>query len=105
MDNSELQTYLKENSQVEERFMEKALAYLNQENLKRAPARRYNDTMVQRQADKLFDQVLDDVNSKIASQIRGEHTRQAWVNFMEQTDLLEELEDSMSELNFGGEEE
>lgn len=105
MDNLELKTYLEENSQVEDRFMEKALAFLNQQNLDRAPARRYNETMVQRQADKLFDQVLDDVNSKIAAQVRGEQTRAAWINFMDQSNLLEELEDSMSDLNFGSEDD
>lgn len=101
---TELQDYLTANSQVEARFMERALPYLNAENLKRAPARRYNDTMVQRQADKLYSQFVEQVHGKIAQQLRGEQNQQAWLKLIEQNNLLEELEDSMSELNFGDEE-
>lgn len=101
---TELQAYLTANSQFEARFMERALPYLNNENLKRAPARRYNSTVVQRQADKLYGQFVEQVHGKIAQQLRGEQSQQAWLRLIEQNNLLEELEDSMSELSFGAEE-
>ncbi|MFC6253626.1 hypothetical protein ACFP1H_03325 [Secundilactobacillus hailunensis] len=84
--------------------MAKALPYLNAENLKRAPARRYNATVVQRQADKLYVQFVEQVHGKIAQQLRGEQSQQAWLRRIEQNNLLEELEDSMAELNFDSEE-
>lgn len=101
---SELQEYLAANSQVETRFMEKAIPYLNDENLKRAPARRYNSAMIQRQADKLYDEFVEQIHGKITQQIRGEESRSAWLQLIEQNNLLEELEDSMADLNFGAEE-
>lgn len=103
MNTDELKQYLAENSQVENRFMEKALDYLNQKNLDRAPARRYNETMVQRQADKLYDELLENVNSKIASQNRGPQTKESWIKIMAANNLLEGLEDSMSDLSFEAE--
>jgi hypothetical protein len=59
---------------------------------------------VQRQADKLYGQFVEQVHGKISQQLRGEQSRQAWLKLIEQNNLLEELEDSMSELNFGAEE-
>lgn len=84
--------------------MEKALPYLNDENLKRAPARRYNSAIIQRQADKLYDEFIEQVHGKISQQIRGERDQTAWKKLIEQNNLLEELEDSMADLNFGAEE-
>ncbi|WP_203649458.1 hypothetical protein [Secundilactobacillus yichangensis] len=84
--------------------MEKALPYLNDENLKRAPARRYNSAIIQRQADKLYDEFIEQVHGKISQQIRGEQDQTAWKKLIEQNNLLEELEDSMADLNFGAEE-
>lgn len=101
MNNQELQACLAENSQVEPLFMEKALAYLNEQNMDKLPARRLNDTMIQREADKLFDQVLDDVNQKIAQQAHGNTSPETWRAIIEQTNLIEQMEDSMSELEFG----
>lgn len=97
---SELHDYLAVNSQVEARFMEKAVPYLNDENLKRAPARQYNSAIIQRQADKLFDEFVEQIHGKISQQIRGEESRSAWLQLIEQNSLLEELEDSMADLNF-----
>lgn len=85
--------------------MAKALPYLNAENLKRAPARRYNSAIIQRQADKLFDEFVEQLHGKIARQIRDEQTQSAWIKLIEQANLLETLEDSMADLNFGTEEQ
>ena len=84
--------------------MAKALPYLNAENLKRAPARRYNSAIIQRQADKLFDEFVEQLHGKIARQIRGEQTQASWIKLINQNNLLEELEDSIADLNFGTEE-
>lgn len=101
---SELQAYLAQNSQVEHLFMEKALPYLNDKNLKRAPARRYNSAIIQRQADKLYDEFTAQIHGKITQQLHGHKDREDWLRFIDSNNLLEELEDSMSELSFGDEE-
>ena len=54
MDNETLKDYLANNSQVITIFMEKATDFLNRKNEDRAPARRYNDAEIARQADKML---------------------------------------------------
>lgn len=84
--------------------MEKALPYLNDENLKRAPARRYNSAIIQRQADKLYTEFVEQIYGKISQQLRGEPDQSAWKHLIEQNNLVEELEYSMADLSFGAEE-
>ncbi|GAX03907.1 hypothetical protein IWT140_01541 [Secundilactobacillus pentosiphilus] len=104
MNPTELQAYLTANSQIESLFMEKALPYLNDENLKRAPARRYNSAIIQRQADKLYSEFIEQIHGKISQQLRGEQNPAVWKQLIEQNNLVEELEDSMADLSFGAEE-
>lgn len=101
---TELQEYLAANSQVESLFMEKALPYLNEENLKRAPARQYNSAIIQRQADKLYVEFVAQIHGKISQQMRSEQDQSNWKHLIEQNNLIEELEDSMADLSFDAEE-
>lgn len=102
MDTEQLQQYVAENSQVETIFMEKTLAYLNMKNKKRQPAKRWNETRVQRQADKMYAQVIDDLYAKLHTQVKANRFTPAseWIKFIDENEVLDGLEESMMELDF-----
>ena len=99
MDNDTLKTYLTENSQVVSIFTEKCTDYLNKQNMDRFPARRFNDAEIDRQADKMLDEVIENIRGKIAPHTR-EQTPKAWAAFLSENDVLDDLELSMTELSF-----
>lgn len=99
MDNDTLKTYLSENSQVVSIFMEKCTAYLNKQNMDRLLARRFNEAEIDRKADKLLDEVIENIRGKIAPHTR-EQTPKAWAAFLSENDVLDDLELSMTELSF-----
>ena len=99
MDNETLKDYLANNSQVITIFMEKATDFLNRKNEDRAPARRYNDAEIARQADKMLDDVIANIHDKIVPHTR-EQTPAAWEQFLSENDVLDDLELSMTELSF-----
>ncbi|CAJ1226844.1 hypothetical protein [Lactiplantibacillus xiangfangensis] len=102
MDNETLKNYLADNSQVITIFMDKATDFLNRKNADRAPARRYNDAEITRQAEKMLDSVIDNIHGKIAPHTR-EQTPAAWARFLSENDVLDDLELSMTELSFESE--
>ncbi|MDV0429354.1 hypothetical protein RXV91_00440 [Lactiplantibacillus sp. DA1] len=102
LDNETLKDYLANNSQVITIFMEKATDFLNRQNEDRAPARRYNDAEIARQADKMLDDVIANIHDKIVPHTR-EQTPAAWDQFLSENDVLEDLELSMTELSFESE--
>ncbi|MFB9769843.1 hypothetical protein [Lactiplantibacillus modestisalitolerans] len=66
MDNDTLKNYLTANSQVVTIFMEKATTFLNQKNEQRLAARQFNEAEINRQAEKMLDQVIANIHDKIA---------------------------------------
>lgn len=104
MDNDTLKDYLANNSQVITIFMDKATDFLNRQNEDRAPARRYNDAEIARQADKMLDDVIANIHDKIVPHTR-EQTPAAWEQFLSENDVLDDLELSMTELSFESEDQ
>ncbi|MFC6201116.1 hypothetical protein ACFP1L_04275 [Lactiplantibacillus nangangensis] len=99
MDNETLKAYLADNSQVISIFMDKCTDYLNKQNMDRLPARRFNEAEINRQADKMLDEVIENIRGKIVPHTR-EQTPKAWAAFLSENDVLDDLELSMTELSF-----
>ncbi|MBU7003875.1 hypothetical protein [Pediococcus pentosaceus] len=99
MDKEELLEYIEINSGVKDKFMEKALDYQNEKNQKRPFAKRWNKTKVERAADKMYDQVLTSIYDKLKNNIKSSDSKK-WAEFIEENNVLEDLEDSMSDITF-----
>lgn len=99
MDKEELLEYIETNSGVKDKFMEKALDYQNGKNHKRPFAKRWNETKVERAADKMFNTVLDNIFDKLKPAIKSSDNKK-WIMFIEENNVLEDLEDSMGEISF-----
>lgn len=103
MNEEQLQEYVADNSQVETIFMSKAVDYLNGKNKKRQPAKKWNDARIQRQTEKMYSQVVEDLYNKLHTQVKANRFTPAetWIKFINENDVLDGLEESMVELEFG----
>lgn len=103
MNEEQLQEYVADNSQVETIFMRKAVDYLNGKNKKRQPAKKWNDARIQRQTEKMYSQVVEDLYNKLHTQVKANRFTPAetWIKFINENDVLDGLEESMVELEFG----
>lgn len=102
MNNAALLEYLEANSRALDTFRDKSLDYQNEKNLKRQPAKRWNEAKVDRAVDKMVAEFIASIQQKMAFNIRGEHADdyQTWVDFIEQNEVLEGLEESINEMTF-----
>lgn len=102
MNTEQLQQYVADNSQVETIFMGKATDYLNGKNKKRLAAKRWNEARIQRQAEKMYDQVIESLYNKLHTQVKANRFTPAetWIKFINENDVLDGLEESMIELEF-----
>lgn len=85
-------------------FLEKALALQTAKNLKRAPAKRYNETVVARQADKLWKELVSDIYNNVRNSIKKPENRSSWTSKLEAEGVMEQLDDSISEMDLNPEE-
>ncbi|WP_208422556.1 hypothetical protein [Latilactobacillus fragifolii] len=102
MNNAELQAYLEEHSHIIDTFRDKGLAYQNEKNQKRQPAKRWNENKVDRAVDKTVAEFIANIQVKLAFNIRGEHANayQTWLTFIEQNEVVEALAASVNEMTF-----
>ncbi|WP_369901392.1 hypothetical protein [Lactiplantibacillus plantarum] len=103
MNEEQLQEYIANNSQVQNIFMNKAVDYLNGKNKKRQPAKKWNEARIQRQAEKMYAQVIEDLYNKLHRQVKANRFTPAetWIKFINENEVLDGLEESMIELEFG----
>ncbi|MSD82915.1 hypothetical protein GKC32_00795 [Lactobacillus curvatus] len=102
MNNAKLQAYLEEHSHIIDTFRDKGLAYQNEKNQKRQPAKRWNENKVDRAVDKMVAEFIANIQVKLAFNIRGEHANdyQTWLTFIEQNEVVEALAASVNEMTF-----
>ncbi|SEM33315.1 hypothetical protein SAMN05216431_101124 [Ligilactobacillus sp. WC1T17] len=105
MNTHELAAYLDENSTILANFKTKVIAYLEDKNEQRQPAKRYNDAQIRRQSEKYVAQFIDNIQAQIERAIPSQHhTPEAWMTYFDNHNLLEELELAVAETEFGAEE-
>ena len=105
MDREEFETYLNANSRVVAIFRSLALAYQHSKNRQRATSKRWSETAVASAVDKIVSQFIDNVYDKLKTNIKENKLRpyDSWVNFIEKNEVLDNLEDTVSETEFDDE--
>lgn len=99
MNKQELLDYLEQNSSAIDTFREKSLDYQNMKNQKRQPAKRWNETKVDRAVDKMVKEFIESVQQKMMFNIKGD-SYDSWKQFIEQNEVVEGLEESINEMVF-----
>ncbi|MDO5968031.1 hypothetical protein [Lacticaseibacillus paracasei] len=102
MDREEFETYLNANSRVVAIFRSQALAYRHSKNPQRATSKRWSKTAVASAVDKMVSQLIDNVYDKLKANIKENKFQpyESWVRFIETNEVLDNLEDSVAEIDF-----
>ncbi|GAJ26019.1 hypothetical protein JCM15457_927 [Liquorilactobacillus sucicola DSM 21376 = JCM 15457] len=102
MNKQELQEYINNNSRAVKIFWDKALVFQQAKNKKRQPAKRWNETMLERAADKMLATFITGIHDKLKMYIKEDALapQKSWANFIEDNEILEELEESVVEMDF-----
>lgn len=102
MNKEELLEYIDNNSNAVTNFKDKVRADQQAKNKKRQPAKRWNDARIERQVDKFTDQFIGNIYDKLARAIKANnHTpKERWIKFIEENELLDDLEESVSMIDF-----
>ena len=97
MNKNELLEYIKTNSAVITIFKNKVRADQKLKNKKRQPAKRWNESKIERTVDKITDEFINNVYDKLAKGVKvNRHTtKQQWITFIEEHEVLDELEESV----------
>ena len=105
MDREELETYLNANSRVVAIFRSQALAYQHRKNRQRAASKRWSKTAVASDIDKMVSQFIDNLYDKLKTNIKENKFQpyDSWVNFIESNEVLDNLEETVSEIEFDDE--
>ena len=102
MNKEELLENIDNNSIAVVNFKDKVRADQQAKNKKRQPAKRWNDARIERQVDKFTDQFISNIYDKLARAIKANnHTpKEKWIKFIEENELLDDLEESVSMIDF-----
>lgn len=98
----EFVAYMDKNLTSKDTFYEKAMEDQLARNARRAPAKRWNETKLDRAVDKLWVELMKNVYDKFKMTIRTQSSDpyQAWIDYIEKTEALENLDDMMIDLEF-----
>ena len=102
MNKEELLEYIDNNSTAIVNFKDKVRADQQTKNKKRQPAKRWNDARIERQVDKFTDQFISNIYDKLSKTLKANnHTpNETWIKFIEENELLDDLEESVSMIDF-----
>ncbi|KRL97476.1 hypothetical protein [Liquorilactobacillus satsumensis] len=102
MDKQQFQDYLETNSQAISLFNHKALEFQESKNKNRPPARRWNEARLERETGKMLNTFVTNIHEKMKSHINPNSSEpvKEWISFIDENDILDELEESIIEMQF-----
>ena len=105
MNKNELLEYIDTNSTAITIFKDKVRADQKAKNKKRQPAKRWNEAKIERTVNKFTDDFIGNVYDKVYKGMKANRntSSQEWIDFLETNEILDDLEESVSMIDFGEE--
>ena len=102
MNKEELLEYIDNNSTAIVNFKDKVRADQQAKNKKRQPAKRWNDARIERQVENFTNDFIANIHDKLSKALKASnHTpKEKWIKFIEENELLDDLEESVSMIDF-----
>lgn len=102
MNKEELLEYIDNNSNAVINFKDKVRADQQAKNKKRQPAKRWNDARIERQVENFTNEFIANIHDKLSKALKANnHTpKEKWIKFIEENELLDDLEESVSMIDF-----
>ena len=103
MNKNELLEYIDANSSAITIFKDKVRTEQEAKNKKRQPAKRWNEAKIERTVNKFTDDFIGNVYDKIYKGMKANRntSSQEWIDFLETNEILDDLEESVSMIDFG----
>lgn len=80
-------------------FTTKARKYQLEKNAKRAPKSRWNEEKVEKATYDMWKKSMEPLYNKLKTEIKSD-LREHWISFIEKNDILETVNEGISELDF-----
>lgn len=102
MNKEELLEYINNNSNIIANFKDKVRVNQQYKNKKRQPAKQWNDAQIERQVDKFTDTFVSNIYDKLFRAIKANNRtpKERWIKFIEDNEILDNLEESVSMIDF-----
>lgn len=102
MNFKEFVEYMDKNLGAKDTFYQKALDDQMARNARRAPAKRWNETKLDRAVDKLWKELMKNVYDKFKMNIKANESDpyNSWIDYIEKNEALESLDEMLVELEF-----
>lgn len=102
MNKNELLEYIDNNSTAITIFKDKVRTEQEAKNKKRQPAKRWNEAKIERTVDKFTDDFISNVYDKLYKGMKATRntSSQEWITFIETNEILDDLEESVSMIDF-----
>lgn len=102
MNFKEFLEYMDNNLDSKDVFYQKAMDDQLARNARRAPAKRWNETKLERAVDKMWTELMKNVYDKFKSSVNSKAADpyQAWIDYIEKNESLEGLDEMMVDLEF-----
>lgn len=102
MNKKELEEYINKNSQTIEIFSEKALEYQTGKNNDRPKKKRWDEVKIGHAVDGMSSTFMENIHDKIKVQVKKNEfdPQRPWIDFITKNDVLDELEESVIEMEF-----
>ena len=102
MNEEEFKLYLIDHGDAISEFRERAKDYQLANNERRPRSKRWDRKAIDSAVEGMVDQFVDGVYRRIQENVKESkfHPRDSWITFIEKYEVLDELEDSISDLEF-----
>lgn len=102
MNFKEFVAYMEENISAKDTFYQKALVDQEARNGRRAPAKKWNETKLDRAVDKLWLELMKNIYDKFKWVVKENPSDpyNSWVEYIEKTESIENLDEMLVELEF-----
>ncbi len=99
----EFEEYLDANLGSKDIFFEKAMEDQMRRNARRPPAKRWNEAKLERAVNRMWTDIVRSIYDKfkITINTKSSDPYQAWIEFFEKNEALENLDEMMNDLEFG----
>ncbi|WP_367567285.1 hypothetical protein [Lacrimispora sp.] len=91
--------YMEKHLESYNAFMRKASLYQKEKNLKRPPKSRWNDEKVEKATSAMWKAAMEPLYNKLKGEIKSDF-RESWISFIDKNELLENINEGISELDF-----
>ena len=96
---NEFLLFMTENLSTYSTFYKKALAFQNKKNAARKK-KPWNEAKIERATNEMWKKSMQGLYDSLKPRIENKSSRESWIEFINQHELLETVSDSMSELEF-----